>query len=83
MKLEPVHPLWPRAYCWDLQGHPSAAAHCVAASSDSLWLVGFLFHKQKVTWKILLGPQAHLELWEAAGRQTASASVVEESLQDC
>lgn len=67
--LESVCPLLPRAHCWALQGHLSAPAHCAAASSASLWLVGFLFHKQKVTWKTLLGPQAHSELWEAAGRQ--------------
>lgn len=69
VKLESVHRLWPYAYCWDLQGHLAAAAPCAAASSASLCLVGFLFHKQKVTWKNLLGPQAHSELWEAAGRQ--------------
>lgn len=67
--LESVCPLWPHAHCWALQGHLSATAHCAPASSASLWLVGFLFHKQKVTWKTLLGPQAHSELWEAAGRQ--------------
>lgn len=67
--LESVCPLWLCAHCWALQGHPSAAARCAPASSASLWLVGFLFHKQKVTWKPLLGPQAYLELWETAGRQ--------------
>lgn len=67
--LESVCPLWPCAHCWALQGHPSAAARCAAASSASLWLVGFLLHKQKVTWKTVLGPGAHSELWEAAGRR--------------
>lgn len=67
--LESVCPLWLCAHCWALQGHQSAAARCAPASSASLWLVGFLIHKQKVTWKPLLGPQAYLELWETAGRQ--------------
>lgn len=69
VKPKSMHPRWLCAHCSDLQGHPSVAASCAAASSASLWLVGFLLPKQKVTWKIWLDPRAHSELWETAGRQ--------------
>lgn len=56
-----------------LLGSPRApicrSSLCSCQFSLSLGLDGFLFHKQKITWKILLTSWAHSELWEAAGRQ--------------